>query len=170
MNLLDIHINYNNIYIIANIPYYITTPIIKHIINIPKLKSMTLLVQKEVGKRFTAKPNTKAYNSLTVYLNYYFDINYLFDVSKYCFKPIPKVESAVINFKRKISNYNLKNEEVFFKLVNDAFKMKRKTLKNNLNSYNWAIIKDYLIQNNFSESIRAEQLNLENFIDIANLV
>jgi len=98
-------INYNNIYIIANIPYYITTPIIKHVINLKNLKSMTLLVQKEVAKRFSAKPNTKDYGSLTVFLNYYFNINYLFDVKKTCFSPIPNVDSAVINFTKKDINY-----------------------------------------------------------------
>ena len=82
---------YENIYIIANIPYYITTPIIKKVIKQEKLKSMTLLVQKEVAERLSAKPGSKSYGSLTVYLNYYFNINYLFNVSKYAFNPIPKV-------------------------------------------------------------------------------
>ena len=164
------NINYENIYIIANIPYYITTPIIKNVINISNLKSMTLLVQKEVAKRLTAKPNSKEYGSLTVYLNYFFDIYYLFDVSKYAFNPIPKVESAVINMKRKETNAKLKNETIFFKLITDAFTMKRKTLKNNLYNYNWQIIQEYLIKNNLQENIRAEQLKLEDFINIANLL
>lgn len=163
-------INYDNIYIIANIPYYITTPIIKHVINLPKLKSMSLLVQKEVAERFTAKINSKAYNSLTVYLNYYFNITYLFDVSKNAFKPVPNVDSAVVNFTKKTINYNLVNEELFFKLVNDAFKMKRKTLKNNLKGYDWTKIKSVLDRNNLSENIRAEEISLELFIDIANSI
>ena len=159
--------NYENIYIIANIPYYITTPIIKHIINLPKLKSMTLLVQKEVAERFSAKPNTKAYGSLTVYLNYYFNINYLFDVPNTAFEPIPKVTSAVINFTKK-PPYNLKDETKFFKLVEDSFKMKRKTLKNNLKNYNWSLIKEILSKHNLPENIRAEQLSLEIYIEISN--
>ncbi len=163
----DIPYNYNNIYIIANIPYYITTPIIKHIINLPKLNSMTLLVQKEVAKRLSAKPNTKDYGSLTVYLNYYFNINYLFNVKNTCFKPIPKVDSAVINFIKK-DKYNLKNEDIFFKLINDSFKQKRKTLKNNLKDYNWNKIKEILEKNNLNETIRAEQIPIEVYIEIAN--
>ena len=159
---------YENIFIIANIPYYITTPIIKHIIHLEKLKSMTLLVQKEVAERFAAPPKTKAYGSLTVYLNYYFNIHYLFDVSRFAFKPTPKVESAVINFERKRKRPNVKNEELFFKLINDAFKMKRKTLKNNLKEYDWNKIKTVLEQNDFSETTRAEELSLEVFIEIAN--
>ncbi|MDE5539491.1 MAG: 16S rRNA (adenine(1518)-N(6)/adenine(1519)-N(6))-dimethyltransferase RsmA [Bacilli bacterium] len=163
-------IKHENIYIIANIPYYITTPIIKHVINLPRLKSMTLLVQKEVAERFSALPNSKAYGSLTVYLNYYFDINYLFDVKNTSFTPAPKVDSAVINFTKKEIKYDLKDENLFFKLVEDAFKMKRKTLKNNLKEYNWSKIEKVLITHNLPTSIRAEQVSLELFIEIANIL
>ncbi len=159
---------YTNLYIIANIPYYITTPIIKHIINLDKLKSMTLLVQKEVANRLCAKPQSKAYGSLTVYLNYYFNIHYLFDVSKFAFNPVPKVESAVVKFAKKSDCPNVKNEKLFFELITDAFKMKRKTLKNNLKNYNWSIIKKVLEKNNLTENIRAEELSLDMFIELAN--
>lgn len=157
-----------DIYIIANIPYYITTPIIKKAINIEKLKSMTLLVQKEVAQRFTAKPKTKAYSSLTVFLNYYFDCTYLFDVAKHYFTPTPKVDSAVINFKRKAKQPYVKDQNYFFQLINDAFKMKRKTLKNNLNNYDWQKIENVLHKNNLSPTVRAEELSLSIFIEIAN--
>ena len=160
--------NYENIYIIANIPYYITTPIIKHVMCLEKLKSMTILVQKEVAERLTAKPGTKAYGSLTVYLNYYFNIKYLFDVSKYAFNPVPKVESAVINFERINEKVTIKNETLFFKLIDDAFKLKRKTLKNNFEAYHWNKIKEVLNEKNLPEDIRAENLSLENFAAIAN--
>lgn len=160
--------NYDNIYIIANIPYYITTPIIKKVMNLSKLESMTLLVQKEVGERFSSKPGNKSYGSLTVYLNYYFDIEYLFTVKNTCFEPIPKVDSAVISFKRKTNKPKVKNEEILFKLIEDSFKLKRKTLKNNLKSYNWSKILEILKDNNLSENIRAEEISLEIFIDIAN--
>ena len=159
---------YENIYIIANIPYYITTPIIKKVIKQEKLKSMTLLIQKEVAERLSAKPGSKAYGSLTVYLNYYFNINYLFNVSKYAFNPIPKVESAVVNFERIKNKISVKNEELFFKLINDSFKMKRKTLKNNLKEYNWTKIKAILEKRNLNESVRAEELSIEIFVEIAN--
>ena len=160
--------NYENCYIIANIPYYITTPIIKHIINLEKLKSMTLLIQKEVAERLCAIPGNKAYGSLTVYLNYYFNIKYLFDVPRFVFNPIPKVDSAVINFEKKKEKQTVKNEELFFKLINDSFKMKRKTLKNNLKDYDWNKIKTILEQNNLNDNVRAEQLSLDLFIQIAN--
>lgn len=160
--------NYDKIYIIANIPYYITTPIIKKVMNLPKLESMTLLVQKEVGERFSSKPGNKSYGSLTVYLNYYFDIEYLFTVKNDCFEPAPKVDSAVINFKRRTNKPKVSNEEVLFKLIEDSFKLKRKTLKNNLKNYDWSKILEVLQKNNLPENIRAEELTLEIFIDIAN--
>lgn len=160
--------SYENIYIIANIPYYITTPIIKHVIKLNKLKSMTLLVQDEVAKRLTATPGTKEYGSLTVYLNYYFEINYLFKVSKYAFYPVPKVESAVVNFNRKKECLEAKNESIFFKLINDSFRMKRKTLKNNLKEYDWNKIKTILEKHNLTEKTRAEELSLEVFVELAN--
>lgn len=160
--------NYDNIYIIANIPYYITTPIIKKVMNLSKLESMTLLVQKEVGERFSSKPGNKSYGSLTVYLNYYFDIEYLFTVKNTCFEPIPKVDSAVISFKRKTNKQKVKNEEVLFKLIEDSFKLKRKTLKNNLKNYNWPKVLEILKDNNLQENIRAEEISLDIFIAIAN--
>ena len=170
-NIIEDHqkYNYKDIYVIANIPYYITTPIIKHILNQEKIKSMTLLVQKEVAERFTAKPKSKAYGSLTVYLNY-FNVTYLFDVSRSAFYPVPNVESAVVKFERKNEKSNLKNEEVFFKLINDSFKMKRKTLKNNLKGYEWDKIKNVLEENNLNENVRAEELSLEIFEEIANIL
>lgn len=161
-------INYENIYIIANIPYYITTPIIKKAITLEKLKSMTLLVQKEVAERLSANPGSKSYGSLTVYLNYYFNIEYLFDVKRTCFNPSPKVDSAVIKFTRKEELPKVNNEETLFTLIEDAFKMKRKTLKNNLKNYDWNKIKEILKQFELSETVRAEQIPLEIFIAIAN--
>ncbi len=164
----DINKEYENIYIIANIPYYITTPIIKKAMTIKNLKSMSLLVQKEVAERFCAKPHSKAYGSLTVYLNYYFDIKYLFDVKKTCFNPIPKVDSAVVNFTKKEKQAKVLNEELFFKLIEDSFQYKRKTLKNNLKNYNLDKINEIYTKYNLKETTRAEELSLDIFIDITN--
>lgn len=161
-------INYNNLYIIANIPYYITTPIIKKAMAIKKLQAMTLLVQKEVAERLSAKPGTKSYGSLTVYLNYYFQIEYLFNVSKKSFTPAPKVDSAAIKFTRKKELPKVIDEKKLFQLIEDVFKSKRKTLKNNLKEYDWNKIKEVLIKHNLPENIRAEELSLELFIEIAN--
>lgn len=162
------NIDYERIFIIANIPYYITTPIIKKVMELPKLESMTLLVQKEVAERLASKPGNKSYGSLTVYLSYYFEIEYLFTVKNTCFEPSPKVDSAVISFKKKPNKLKVKSEKILFKLIEDSFKQKRKTLKNNLKEYEWSKILKVLSNNNLPENIRAEELSLETFINISN--
>ncbi|MBE6160950.1 MAG: ribosomal RNA small subunit methyltransferase A [Firmicutes bacterium] len=160
------NITYNRLYIIANIPYYITTPIIEHIIEseIP-VESMVLLVQKEVADRFSAKPKSKDYGSLTVYLNTYFKVDKLFDVKNTCFNPVPKVDSAVVKFTKKNNEYNIDSVK-FSKFIKECFSMKRKTLKNNLKKYDFTIIKEILLENGYNESARAEELDLDTFIKI----
>ena len=160
---------YENLYVIGNLPYYITTPIIEKVIDSGiDLTAMTIMVQKEVADRFTASPKSKQYNSLTIYLNYYFDIEKVCLVKNTCFNPIPKVDSAVVKFIKKNTTYDVKNENHFFKLINDSFKYKRKTLKNNLNGYNWDIIKGVLREKDFQECVRAEEIDIETFILISN--
>lgn len=160
---------YNKLYFIGNLPYYITTPIIKKIIeNHSQTDEMVFMVQKEVGERFNAKPGNKNYGSLTVFLNYYFDIEKVVLVPKTCFIPQPKIDSIVIKFKKKEQNYNLKSEEHFFKLVKDSFQFKRKTLRNNLKNYDISKLEKYLQTKGKSASVRAEQLDLNEFIEISN--
>lgn len=161
--------NYKKLYVIANLPYYITTPIINKIItdnlNVDKI---VVMVQKEVGDRFSAKPNTKEYNSLTVFINYYFNVNKLFVVSKNVFIPKPNIDSIVICLNKKEEKLNVINEELFFKLIRDSFTQKRKTLKNNLKNYNFNIISEVLKENNYNDDVRAESLSLEMFVKISN--
>ena len=161
--------NYKKLYVIANLPYYITTPIITKLIddnvNVDK---MVVMVQKEVGDRFNAKPDTKNYNSLTVFLNYYFDINKLMDVSRKCFVPEPNVDSVIIELKRKETKYDVKNEKIFFKLVRDAFTHKRKNLRNNLKGYDLEKIENVLKEYNLDLNVRAEHLTIDQFINISN--
>lgn len=160
--------DYNKLYIIANLPYYITTPIINKIIESKlDLYKMVIMVQKEVGNRLNAKPSTKEYNSLSVFIDYYFDIKKLFDVSRNVFIPKPNVDSIVIELVRR-DKYKVLNEELFFKLVRDSFKYKRKNLRNNLMEYNLEIINNVLNKYNCDLTVRAEQLTIEQFIDIAN--
>lgn len=158
---------YNNLYIIGNLPYYITTPIIKHIINQDiRIHSMIFMVQDEVANRFTARPKTRDYGSITLYLKYYFNIEKLFKVGKKSFNPVPKVESAVIKFTERLDK-PLVDKDIYFKLINDAFSQKRKTLKNNLKDYDFNLIKKILEANNLNELARAEELDEETFIAIA---
>lgn len=161
--------NYKKLYLVANLPYYITTPIITKIIddniNIDKI---VVMVQKEVGDRFAAKPGTKDYNSLSIFLGYYFDINKILNVSKNVFIPKPNVDSIVVEFNKKENKKELKNEKLFFKLVRDSFTQKRKTLRNNLKNYNLENIEETLKKHNMDLNIRAEQIPDYVFIDIAN--
>lgn len=126
------------------------------------------MVQKEVADRFVAKPNSKNYNSLTVYLNYYYDICKLFDVSSNCFIPRPKVCSTVVEFVIKKDRPYVKNMGVFNRLVRDSFRYKRKTLRNNLVGYNMDKVMSVLSKYNLDLSVRAEQIPLEIFVEIAN--
>ena len=160
---------YNNLYVIANLPYYITTPIINKIIDEKlNVKRMVLMVQKEVGERFSAKEGTKDYSSITVYLNYYFEIKKEFIVSRNSFFPKPNVDSLIVSFTRKDNNYNVGNEELFFKLIKDSFKQKRKTLRNNLKEYDFTKVEEVLLKHNLPLDIRAENISLDLFIEISN--
>lgn len=160
--------NYKKLYVVSNLPYYITTPIITKIIE-DKLgvDKIVVMVQKEVGARFKAKEGTKEYNSLSIYLNYYYDIKKIMDVSKNVFMPKPNVDSIVLEFNKK-EPINLKNEETFFKLVKDSFKQKRKTIKNNLKEYDLFKIETILKKYNMDLNTRAEQISMDIFIEIAN--
>ena len=160
---------YDNLYLVANLPYYITTPIIEKVIdsNLP-FKQLTIMIQKEVGERFNAKPGTKEYNSLTVYLNYYFNLKKEFIVSRNCFIPKPNVDSIVISLIKKDNLLELKNKDHFNKLLRDSFKFKRKTLKNNLKNYDLDKINDVLTKYNFNLTTRAEEIPLEVFVSVSN--
>lgn len=160
---------YKKIYVIANLPYYITTPIIMRIIESKiDVDKIVVMVQKEVGDRFKANPNTKDYNSLSVFLNYYFDIKKLLDVSRNVFMPKPNVDSIVVEFRKKENIYKVKNEDFFFKLIKDSFVQKRKTIRNNLKGYDLDKIETVLKKHNFDLSVRAEQLPIEIFVELAN--
>lgn len=160
---------YKKLYFVANLPYYITTPIIIKIIEdcIP-VDKMVFMVQKEVGNRFKALPGSKEYGSLSVYLNYYFGVKKILDISRHVFMPEPNVDSIIVEFSKKENLLAVKNEAVFFKLIRDSFTQKRKTLRNNLKGYNLEKVEEALNRHNLDLSVRAEQLSTEIFIEIAN--
>ena len=159
---------YKNIYFVGNLPYYITTAIINKIVDESNPKEITIMIQKEVAERFMAKPNSREYNSLSVFLQYNFDIEKVCNVSKNCFEPTPKVDSMVIKLKSKEKKEYVKNEKIFYKLIKDSFKQKRKNLKNNLKNYPLDIIEKVLKENNKDLTKRAEELEIFDFINIAN--
>ena len=160
---------YEKLFVVANLPYYITTPIIMKIIEdkIP-VDKIVVMVQKEVGDRFKAKPGSRDYNSLSVYLNYYYDVNKVMDISRNIFIPKPNVDSIIVEFKRKNKQFDIKDEDLFFKIVRDSFKQKRKTLKNNLRDYNLDVVSKVLSKYGYDLSVRAENINIDVFVDIAN--
>ena len=160
---------YEKLYVVANLPYYITTPIIVKIIeeniNVDKI---VVMVQKEVGNRFKAMSGSKDYSSLSVFLNYYFDISKIMDVSKNVFIPKPNVDSIVVEFTKKKEEIFLSNRNLFFKLIRDSFKQKRKTLRNNLIDYDLEKISLVLKKYDLDLTVRAEQIPISVFVDIAN--
>jgi len=161
--------SHDKLYVVANLPYYITTPIIMKIIEdkLP-VDKIVVMVQKEVGDRFKAVPGSKDYGSLSIFLNYYFDVVKLMDISRNIFIPKPNVDSIVVEFRRKKNSFSLKNEGVFFKLVRDSFRQKRKTIRNNLSDYDLGIIESVLSKYGYDLSVRAEALSIDIFVDIAN--
>ena len=161
--------DYKHIYFISNVPYYITTPILTKIME-SKLpfEKIVIMVQKEVGERFSAKPGSKSYSSITVFLNYFYNIKKLFNVSRNEFVPVPNVDSEVICFEKKKEQLKVKDEELFFKLVRDSFKFKRKTIKNNLKNYDLIKVEKVLKDNGFGLETRAEHIPLDVFVEISN--
>lgn len=157
------------IYVVANLPYYITTPIIMKFVEEYVLpQKFVIMVQKEVAYRLSAKVGSRDYGSLTVFLNYYYDIRKLFDVSRNCFTPKPNVDSAIVEMKLKDNRLDVLDMNIFNKLVRDSFSFKRKTIRNNLKGYDLNIIEKVLNRYGFDLSVRAENLKLEVFVEMAN--
>jgi 16S rRNA (adenine1518-N6/adenine1519-N6)-dimethyltransferase len=127
-----------------------------------------MMIQKEVGDRFSAKPGSKAYSSITVFLNYYYNIKKMFNVNRNEFIPVPNVDSVVVSLTLKDEREFLKNESHFFELVRDSFKFKRKTIKNNLKNYDLTKIEQVLKNNGFGLETRAEHIPLDVFVEISN--
>lgn len=160
---------YSKLYLIGNLPYYITTPIIMKVIedklNVDKV---VIMVQKEVGDRFKAQPGSRDYGSLTVFLNYYFQIHKLLDVSRNVFLPKPNVDSIVVEFVKKENQINIVQPDFFFQFVRDCFQQKRKNLRNNLKSYDLKLLEEILKECGYCLQDRAEKISLESFVKIAN--
>lgn len=161
--------DYEHLYVIANLPYYVTTPIITQLVTSNlEIEKIVVMVQKEVADRFCAKPASREYGSITVFLNYYFDLKKEFLVSKNCFVPKPNIDSMIISLTRKKELLPLKDSTLFFNLIRDSFRFKRKTLRNNLKGYALKEIEQTLKNYHFDLSVRAEELPLEVFVDISN--
>lgn len=156
----------NDVVIAANLPYYITTPILFKIFESEAdITQITVMMQKEVADRFSAVPNTKDYNALSVITQYRCDVKTIMKISKHVFNPKPNVDSAVVQFRFK-ERKQLDNESEFFELVKACFKQRRKTILNNYGEYcnDKELAKENLEKANIIVSARAESLTLETFI------
>lgn len=122
--------------LVANLPYYVTTPIIsKLLLNGYKFKSLTIMIQKEVAERIASEPDCKEYGSLSILIQYFCNVSIIRKVSQQCFVPKPKVESIVLKLDRLDEpRVKVKDEKLFFAVVRSAFNMRRKTLWNALKS------------------------------------
>ena len=157
----------------ANLPYYITSPILTALLEADCFDSVTVMVQKEVAQRIAAKPGSADYSAFTVFCQYYAEPNLLFDVPAHCFMPQPKVTSAVIQLKvRRERNWGIRSEEVFFRLVRASFAMRRKKLSNGLASgfpeLGKAGAAEVIEAAGFDPNIRGENLSIAEFARIAN--
>ncbi len=160
--------SYDSLYVIANLPYYITTPIIEKLIELDfSFELVRIMVQKEVGDRFCAKIGSKDYGSFTVFLNYNFDVKKNFIVSRNSFYPRPNVDSMIVSLMTKDKIF-VKDKKFFYNLVYDSFKFKRKTIRNNLKSYDLNTIANVLSRHGFDLTVRAENLSVDIFCEIAN--
>ncbi|PKL01182.1 MAG: 16S rRNA (adenine(1518)-N(6)/adenine(1519)-N(6))-dimethyltransferase [Tenericutes bacterium HGW-Tenericutes-1] len=166
----------NEIVVVANLPYYITTPILMRFLeSSKKVNRMILMMQSEVGMRVTSKPSTKDYNALTVVINYRAETKYLFKVPKTVFVPEPNVDSAIIEIKiRNFIERKPNNESFFFDFVHRCFTQRRKTLLNNLrdsySQFDRAVWETLLIDMGYNPTIRAEALSIDDFIKLSDRV
>ena len=174
----DIKKYFNNdypVYVVANLPYYITTPIIMHLLeNIPEIKRYSVMVQLEVADRIVANKGGKDYNNLTIAIGYRAKTYKAINVSRNVFMPKPNVDSAVVIFDIYDEKpYKVNNEKFFFELIRKAFSNRRKTLVNNLNQgYN--ISKEEAVkileEMNLSSTIRSEALSIEQFTLLSDIL
>lgn len=163
--------------VVANLPYYITTPIVMSILEqkMP-IDSITVMVQKEVAERMQAKPGTKDYGALSLAVEYYAQARIVAIVSAGCFIPKPQVESAVIHLQiREHPPYAVENEKLLFQLIRAAFNRRRKTLQNALaHSQELSISKERasaaIESLHLDLAIRGEKLTLEEFIALSNIL
>lgn len=161
--------NYDNLYFVSNVPYYITTPILMKLINSNlKFNKIVMMVQKEVGDRFSTVPGNKNYGSITVLLNYFYNIKKEFNVSRKQFVPEPNVDSVIISFTEKRDKLFLKDFNFFERLIRDSFQFKRKNIRNNLKKYNLEKIEEVLKKYNFDLTVRAEMLSFDIFVELSN--
>lgn len=160
----------------ANLPYYITTPILMHLLESGvKFSSITVMVQNEVATRLVAAPGSSEYGAITTVLNFYGKPTRLFKVSAGSFIPAPKVDSAVVRIDlHKEPPFEVKDEKLFRALIKAAFEMRRKTLINAVSAklphLDKARLSEALVAIGHTETVRGERLSAEDFAKLSNLL
>lgn len=171
--------NYNtkekclNVKVVANLPYYITTPIIFKLLSETKINQFTFMVQKEVGERLTGKPNTKDYNALSVVMQLKTNSKIAYKVSPNSFYPAPKVDSVLLSVKTIKNDYEGNLEAIFIKFVQNIFEQRRKTIINNISDkygLNKQQLNELFTKNNININVRAESLDLDEIKQLFDLI
>ena len=154
---------YGSVSVCANLPYYITTPVLFKIFDCHEIEYITVMVQKEVGERFAAKPGEAAYSALSVEGQYLYDIKKLFTVPGRSFNPSPSVDSVIIQFVRKRIETNPEELKKHFELIRAMFKQRRKTVYNNLREFtnNRELAESVLKEAGIAPGKRAQELTVE---------
>ena len=159
----------------ANLPYYITSPILTALLEAECFDAVTVMVQKEVAQRIAAKPGTADYSAFTVFCQFYGEPEILFDVPAHCFLPQPKVTSAVLMLKvRKSLPWEILDKATFFRTVRASFAMRRKKLQNGLAAGFPELGKEgageVIAECGLSENVRGETLDIAQFAALANAI
>ena len=159
----------------ANLPYYITSPILSALLEAECFDSVTVMVQKEVAQRIAAKPGTADYSAFTVFCQFYAEPELLFDVPAHCFLPQPKVTSAVVTLRtRKTLPWEILDKDIFFRTVKASFAMRRKKLQNGLAAGFPELGKtgtgEVIAECGFDSNVRGETLDIPQFAAIANAI
>ena len=157
----------------ANLPYYITSPILTALLEAECFQAVTVMVQKEVAQRIAAKPGAADYSAFTVFCQYYAEPEILFDVPAHCFLPQPKVTSAVITLRtRQEKPWSIEDQAVFFRTVRASFAMRRKKLQNGLAAGFPELGKqgaaEVIAACGFDENVRGETLSIADFAKLSN--
>ena len=171
--IVDKYANGMPVSVCANLPYYITTPILMYLLESGvKFSTITVMVQNEVASRLSASAGSSDYGAITAVLGYYGTVRKLFKVSRGCFIPAPNVDSAVVRIDiYKEPKYTPKNEKLFRNTIKAAFEMRRKTLQNALSAklgYTKELITQAILSTGHPENVRGERLSTEDFVKLSD--
>jgi 16S rRNA (adenine1518-N6/adenine1519-N6)-dimethyltransferase len=158
----------NELRVVGNLPYNISTPLLFHLANFSNIKDMYFMLQKEVVERICAKPNTRDYGRLSIMLQYKFQCSMMLEVGKECFKPQPQVESAIIRLKpRPLNEWQDIDEKKLNHVVTHAFNQRRKTISNSLKN---VVDSTTLAKLGISINLRAENLTVTDYLKLSQQI